>query len=99
MTDWNAWLLCPVCDARKGHACETRSAFGPEALPTLYADVPHSTRKPAAGTAEAAARTPQTPQPRTAARTANPARRQAKRTAAQVTSWQQVADRQIARRK
>lgn len=91
MTDWNAWLACDVCGVLKGERCLTMSSGGPEALPPRYADVPHSCREPAG------VRTVTAPRP-TAARTANPARRQAKRTAAKVTSWQQVADRQRARR-
>lgn len=88
MTDWTAYLACTVCEAKMGGACFTLMACGPEALPSRYADVPHSSRK-LRGTVTAKS----TAKPRGSG-TANVARRTAKRTEATAKSWAAVAKRQ-----
>lgn len=42
--DWDEWYSCPGCPALKGGACYLLSSGGPEAIPPIFSEVPHSTR-------------------------------------------------------
>lgn len=91
MVDWDDYLACDICPALQGEACFDLSAGGPEALPEIRREVPHSTRKPSARVAPKPATRLRTPQPAT---TDVPARRRAGRTASTAASWRAVAERQ-----
>lgn len=45
MTDWGEWYACSQCGALLGAACVALSSGGPEALPPVLCEVPHSGRK------------------------------------------------------
>lgn len=55
MTDWTACRKCDVCFAEIGEACLSLSSGGPDALPEVRIDVPHSSRKKRTATAPARA--------------------------------------------
>jgi hypothetical protein len=94
VTNWDEYLTCTTCEAGQGEACYTLLGRGPEALPSRYADVPHSdrkrrgeSRKPRAGSATA-----------TRNATPLPQRRAARKAATQTTGWAAVAERQRQRK-
>jgi hypothetical protein len=89
VTDWSAYIACGICPALAGEACFVRSAGGPEALPEIRSEVPHSGR-PRSAKAGGAVRKPRPQAARSG--TANPVRRSARRTANTVASWQQLAE-------
>lgn len=91
MTDWTALLACDVCHALKGEACYVLSSGGPEALPEIRAEVPHSTRKPSAKAGPVARKL----SPQSARKgTATPVRRRAARSASTQAAWLALADKQ-----
>jgi hypothetical protein len=91
MTDWDRLLACDVCPALQGQACYIRSSGGPEALPEIRSEVPHSGRKLSARLSPKPATVLRSPQ---TARTANPVRRRAARSATTAANWQALADKQ-----
>jgi hypothetical protein len=92
VTDWGSYLACDVCEAKKGGACYTLLAVGPQSLPSQFAEVPHSSRK----------RSGEKPATRPAKSAGTgqslPVRRAAKRTASTVSGWEAVIARQQQRR-
>lgn len=95
VTNWGAYLACDTCEAKEGGACYTLLGVGPGALPSRFAQVPHSSRnlrgqsrKPRATTATADRKVAATP----------PRRRAARRTATTATGWGAVALEQQRRR-
>ena len=94
MTDWDAYLACVMCEAKQGEACYTLLARGPHALPSRFADAPHSDRKMRGESRKARAVTA------TRVRTAGsvPQRRAARKAATKATGWAAVAEQQRNRR-
>lgn len=95
MTDWDAYLACVQCEAKAGGACYTLLGVGPQALPSRFAEVPHSSRK-----VRGQSRTPRA-KSATAVRKAAaslPQRRADRKTATTATGWGAVALEQQRRR-
>lgn len=99
MTDWPAYLGCDTCEAKQGEACYTLLARGPQALPSRYAEVPHSGRKMRGEPRKVRAGSA------TRARIADargadsvPQRRAARKSATKATGWAAVAEQQRKRR-
>lgn len=91
VTDVDHLLACDICHALQGEACFARSSGGPEALPEIRLDIPHTGRKLSARVSTPA-RNPLLQPARKG--TANPVRRRAARSATTAASWQALADRQ-----
>jgi hypothetical protein len=91
VTDWQAYLACEVCEAKMGEACYTLLGRGPQALPSQYAEVPHSSRKRRGAVRIAA--------PASRSATSSPVTRRADRAVARkVSGWESVAARQRERK-
>lgn len=88
MTDWNAYQACGVCEAKMGEACYSLLAAGPQALPSVRAQTPHSSRK-SRGESRKSLADPARPQASTPA-----TRRAARKTTAQANGWAELARRQ-----
>lgn len=80
------YLACEVCEAVAGGACYALLAAGPEALPSRYAERPHSSRKLRGESRKTLARPA-----KTQVKATPPVRRAARKTQAQATGWAAVA--------
>jgi hypothetical protein len=89
MTDWSAYRACEVCEAKTGDACYTLLGAGPQALPSEYADTPHSSRN-LRGAEPARPRTT----PHSAGSATPVARRSAAKARSTAASWADVARKQ-----
>lgn len=87
VTDWDRYLACTVCEAKTGGACFELLSAGPDALPSRYAEVPHSARKLRGALIVAGPAKP-------TAKTGLVARRSQVSAARKVSGWEAVAARQ-----
>jgi hypothetical protein len=95
VTNWDDYLACTTCEAKLGGPCYALLGRGPQALPSRYAEVPHSARK-----MRGESRTPRA-KSATAVRKAAaslPQRRADRKTATTATGWGAVALEQQRRR-
>lgn len=86
MTDWSAYVACTQCEAKAGEACYLLLARGPEAGPSVMAEVPHSSRKLGGQKSQPVA----TPRKQVATL---PQRRAARKAESQADAWAAIADR------
>lgn len=86
--NWADYLACGVCEAKAGEACYALLAAGPQALPSVPADRPHSARKQRGASRKPVAESasPQRAEPA--------ARRATNRNTATAKSWAEIARRQ-----
>lgn len=82
------YLACTTCEAKAGGPCYTLLARGPQAMPSRYADAPHSDRR-----TRGQVRTPAAPRTQKSA-TPVPQRRAAARKNATAAAWLAVAKKE-----